>query len=102
MSYLIVAKPRDDGDFDVIAAFQNDNLELDLAPMEWALQIGEYIDELSDNAESCHAVENYKIFYLAEMSDVLSASILDENPNCDVTKRIQDQFASGDANYFGG
>ena len=84
MSQLILASKRDDGDYDTIAAIQNDP-SLDMPALEWVLQMKEYMVSENEGVE-------YVILRREELVDVLVDVDADMN---DVTALCEAAFNKG-------
>lgn len=87
MSQLILAKSRDDGDYEFIAAIQNDADSTDVPALEWILQMKEYLEH-DDTSISLI------ILLRDEIPEVLE--IVDAD---DISKKCEVQFKAGNSFY---
>jgi len=82
MAQLIVGKVRDDGDYDTIAAIQNDS-EGKIPSIEWILQIKEHLEYIYNG-------EEFVILHREELVDV----IVDDDA-VDVSSLCEEVFSGG-------
>lgn len=68
MSFLVVLRDRDDGDYDTVAAFQKDDDSLDAPAIEWAIQVIEYMREE-------HEGETFRVVESANVTDVIEKGV---------------------------
>lgn len=85
MAQLIVARVRSDGEYDTVAAVQNNVVGLQVPALEWALQMKQFLEE--DNAG-----EGFVILHADELADVTSGT-----EEGDVTERVKEAFENGRA-----
>jgi hypothetical protein len=82
MTQLIVCRVRDDGDYETIAAIQNDS-EGVIPALEWVLQIKEHMESISDG-------DTFVIFHREELVDVISDDTAE-----DITDLVTEAFNGG-------
>lgn len=85
MAQLILVLVRDDGDFDTIAAIQNDDNVVEVPALEWILQMKEYFESEEDNKGM-----KFAILHRDELVDV----IVDEHAE-DITELCEEAFNGG-------
>ena len=74
MSFKTIARKREDGDYDVIAAIQDSGLqdELNYIPNQWADEIIEYMNKCAQN-------EEFVILHLENVTDVIEGDLIGLN-----------------------
>ena len=74
MSFKTIARKREDGDFDVIAAIQDSGLqdELNYIPNTWADEIIEYMNKCAPN-------EEFVILRLENVTDIIEGDLIGLN-----------------------
>lgn len=82
MAQLILAAAREDGDYDTIAAIQND-ADGNIPALEWVLQMKEYMEADNEGVE-------YVILHRDELVDV----IVDDKAE-DITALCEEAFNGG-------
>lgn len=88
MSFYVVIRDRDDGDYDSVAAFQKDDDSLDAPAIEWAIQVIEYMREEHDE-------ETFRIVELANVTDVIEKGVWSDDDDFtpeDLTEKLKAVF----------
>lgn len=71
MSFYVIAKEREDGDWDSLCAFVSDGEEsYNLPSKSHTLEVLEWLRSQDD--------ETYKVFHLANVDDVISADLAEQ------------------------
>lgn len=82
MSFYVILRDRDDGDYDTVAAVQYDDDSLDIPSAEWALQMYEHCQDL-------HEGEVFRIVRLANVDDVVSQELWDGEDTPDIAPSLK-------------